>query len=49
MGAKNSWGRINYLRAMKQARHCVTIRWPLGEMEWMVGVVNPLPKKKIMK
>ena len=29
MGHKKSWGRRNYLGAMTQARHCVTLRWPL--------------------
>ena len=28
-GHKNSWGRRNYLGAMTQARHCVTLRRPL--------------------
>jgi len=28
-GHKNSWGSRNYLGAMTQARHCVTLRWPL--------------------
>jgi len=30
-GHKNSWGRRNYLGAMTQARHCVTLRWPLSQ------------------
>jgi len=29
MGHKNSWGRRNYLGAMTQARHCVTLTWSL--------------------
>jgi len=28
-GHRNSWGRRNYLGAMTQARHCVTLRCPL--------------------
>ena len=31
-GTRNSWGRRNYLGAMTQARHCVTLRWPLAHV-----------------
>jgi len=30
MGAQKFMGRRHFLGAMTQARHCVTLRWPLG-------------------
>jgi len=33
MGAQKFMGSRNYLGAMTQARHCVTLRWPLEQTE----------------